>query len=428
MTTIRSRHTTRSCLVYRRHFEMSCASSTRGRTDCADSLSRRTTLTAYRILLALFLTFAAGPRVASLAAPPELRQKDVFVSGTDGYHTYRIPSVIVSREGTVLAFCEGRKNSQSDTGDIDLLLKRSTDGGRTWSSAQVVWNDGPNTCGNPCAVVDRDTGTIWLLLTWNSGAIHEPRVQPGFGADSRRVFVTHSDDDGRTWAEPAEITAQTKDVAWTWYATGPGAGIQIQHGPHRGRLVIPCDHKMPTATGARYYAHVIYSDDHGARWLLGGTSPRDQVNECEVVELAGGRLMLNMRNYDRSTPTRQICFSDDGGLTWHDQRHDKTLIEPTCQASIRRYRWPRGDAPGVVLFANPASTKGRKKLTIRASYDDGRTWKDARVLHAGGSAYCCLCVLPDSSIGCLYERDGYKQITFARFGLAWLQQPPHRSD
>lgn len=131
--------------------------------------------------------------------------------------------------------------------------------------------------------------------------------------------------------------------------------------------------------------------------------------------------MLNMRNYDKRVRTRQVCFSDDGGLTWHGQRHDETLTEPICQASIRRARWPSDDRPGVILFSNPASTKKRTNLTIRASYDDGNTWKHSRVLHPGGSAYSCLCVLDDGTIGCLYEKDGYKRITFARFPLAWVR-------
>ncbi len=377
----------------------------------------------YTILVATLagLTFLTALVPAASTEDSQLAQTDVFVSGEGGYHTYRIPSVIVTKRGTLLAFCEGRKNNGSDAGDIDLLLRRSRDGGKTWSAAQVVWDDGPNTCGNPCPVVDQNTGVIWLLLTWNSGNVHERQIKPGYSEDSRRVFVTHSKDDGGTWTEPVDITSQTKEKAWSWYATGPGAGIQIANGTHRGRMVIPCDHKATIDEDIRYYSHVVYSDDHGTTWKLGGRAPQDKVNECEVVELKGGRLMLNMRNYDNSVRARQVCFSDDGGLTWRDQRHDMTLIEPICQASIRRYRWPSSDQPGVILFSNPASTERRQKLTIRASYDDGTTWKHSRVLHDGASAYSSLCVLDDGSIGCLYEKDDYKLVTFARFALEWLQ-------
>ncbi|MFT5464753.1 MAG: sialidase-1, partial [Planctomycetota bacterium] len=138
----------------------------------------------------------------TLAQETQLSQTDVFVSGEGGYNTYRIPAAVVTNNGTVLAFCEGRRNGRSDTGDIDILLRRSDDNGKTWSDTQVVWDDKGNTCGNPCPVVDRETGTIWLLLTWNSGTRAEGKTQAGFGTDSRRVFVTHSEDDGATWAEP----------------------------------------------------------------------------------------------------------------------------------------------------------------------------------------------------------------------------------
>lgn len=359
--------------------------------------------------------------VSSGAGDVPLTMTDVFVSGEGGYHTYRIPSVVVTKAGTVLAFCEGRKNSRSDAGDIDLLLRRSTNRGRTWSDPQVIWDDAANTCGNPCAVVDRETGVIWLLMTWNDGRVRESKIRPGHGSDSRQVYVTHSRDDGLRWAEPREITADAKSPLWSWYATGPGAGIQLTRGPWSGRLVIPCDHKEPGEGGELFCSHVIYSDDHGATWKLGGSAPRDRVNECEVVELDDGRLLLNMRNYDKRVRARQTCVSEDGGLTWGQQRHDRILVEPTCQASLRRYRWPVGERPGVVLFSNPASETRRERLTIRASYDDCRTWTHSKLLHAGASAYSCLAVLDDGSIACFFEKDGYRRITFARFSLAWIE-------
>ncbi len=349
--------------------------------------------------------------------PPRPRPlgQPIFVSGQNGYHTYRIPALAVTNQGTVLAFCEGRKNSRSDTGDINLLLKRSTDNGRSWSDQQVIWDDAENTCGNPCAVVDRTNGTVWLLLTWNRGDDHEREIRTGKGRDTRRVFVAHSTDDGLTWTEPEEITETTKLDNWSWYATGPGSGIQIQHGPHKGRLVIPCDH-IERETG-RYFSHVIYSDDHGQTWQLGGTTPNDQVNECEVVELADGRLMLNMRNYDRANRSRQIAFSDDGGQTWTDQKFDPVLVEPICQAAIERYQWPEENRSGVILFSNPASSKDRVQMTLRASLDGGRHWEASRLLHAGPSAYSDLAVLADGDVGCLYEAGvshPYESIVLAR--------------
>lgn len=340
---------------------------------------------------------------------------DVFISGEDGYDTYRIPAIIKTQNGHLLAFCEGRKNGRSDTGNIDLVMKRSTDSGRTWSKQVILWDDLENTCGNPCPVLDRSTGTISLLLTWNSGQVHERQIATGFGNDSRRVFLSQSSDHGMTWSAPQDITEDTKRKSWSWYATGPGAGIQIEKGPYAGRLVIPCDHKEPSNRGTLFHSHVIFSDDGGNTWKLGGRSPQPKTNESEVVELTDGRLMLNMRNYRQGAKARQVCFSSDGGLSWSDQIQDETLIEPICQASIRRISWPEGDSNerGMILFSNPAHKTKRRQLTIRASMDDGRTWPHSILIHEGDSAYSCLVALPNHSVGCLYEKDGYRKITLA---------------
>lgn len=385
------------------------------------------------VVLAACWLFVQPLTTESSAASPV--GNPVFVSGEGGYHTYRIPALAVTTRGTVLAFCEGRRESRGDAGNIDLLLRRSTDHGRSWGGPTVLWDEEGNTCGNPCAVVDHDTGTIWLLMTWNLGEDRESEIIAQTGRDTRRVFVTHSSDDGLTWAEPIEITSAVKQPDWTWYATGPGSGIQVRHGPHQGRLVIPCDHIE--AGTKHYYSHIIYSDDHGRTWRLGGSTPQHQVNECEVVELSGGKLMLNMRNYNRSQSARQIAFSDDGGLTWKDQRFDETLIEPICQAAIECFRWPEdGNSTGVILFSNPASRKSRVNLTVRASFDDGLSWPRLRVLHPGPSAYSDLAVLDTGEIACLYEcgsEHPYESIVIFAFPLDSLETVPapsttHSSD
>lgn len=349
----------------------------------------------------------------------------VFRSGEEGYHTYRIPALIETRTGKVLAFAEGRKRGKGDAGDIDTVLKVSRDQGSTWGPLQKVWDDGPNTCGNPCVVQDASTGTLWLLQTWNLGTDPEPRIIAGTSADTRRVFVLKSGDDGLTWSAPREITTQVKRTNWTWYATGPGAGIQLRQGQHAGRLVIPCDHIE--AGTRRYFSHVIFSDDHGETWKLGGTTPRDEVNECEVVELADGSLRLNMRSYDPSRRARQTAISRDGGASWEDQRLVPALPDPICQATIRRWSWPSAGVPGVVLFANAASTNRRERLTLRASLDEGESWSHSRVVEPGPSAYSSLAVFHDGSIGLLHEsaREAlYDQITFRRLSLEWLGISP----
>ena len=157
----------------------------------------------------------------------QLKQTDVFIGGQDGTHTYRIPSVVVAPNGELLAFCEARRTTGSDTDDIDLVLKRSADLGTTWSEMQVIWDDGPNTCGNPCAVVDRETSTVWLLACHNLVEDHEAKIWEGVSKSTRTVWAIRSDDSGASWSVPVEITSETKAPNWSWYATGPGSGIQL---------------------------------------------------------------------------------------------------------------------------------------------------------------------------------------------------------
>ena len=374
--------------------------------------------------LTLVLAFCMCLQRAHPAWGDEPIQEALWTSGQGGYHTYRIPAIIQTTEGTLLAFCEGRRGGRGDAGDIDLLMKRSKDRGKTWSDQAVVWNDARNTCGNPCPVVDRTTGVIWLFSTWNRGDDHESQIIAQKSKDTRRVFVLSSEDDGLTWTTPREVTTAVKKPDWTWYATGPGSGVQIERGDFAGRLVLACDHIE--ANTKHYYSHVVFSDDHGKTWQLGGSTPRHQVNECEVVELTDGRLLLNMRNYDRAQRKRQVAFSSDGGVTWSGQRFDATLIEPICQASVVRYSWPGPDKRNVILFSNPASAGQRINMTVRASMDDGLTWPMKRSLHTGPSAYSDLVVLGNRQILCLYEcgkKNPYETITLARLKLADLQTP-----
>lgn len=342
----------------------------------------------------------------------------LWASGEGGFHTYRIPSLVATGAGTLLAFCEGRRHSHLDMGDIALLERSSTDGGRTWEEPRVVWEDPGNTCGNPCPVVDRATGNVWLLATWNLGGDAEQATVDGTSRDTRRVFVARSGDDGASWSVPVEITGDVKLPDWTWYATGPGAGIQLRHGPRAGRLVIPCDHVE--AGTRRGYSHVLLSDDHGEHWRLGGRTPEDGVNECEVAELPGGALLLNMRNADRSRRTRKLSLSTDAGETWSPPRDDPALVEPVCQASLRSASWRGRD---VLAFSNPAHAERRENLTLRLSLDGGRTWPHARTLHGGPAAYSCLAALPGGDLAILYEagrESPYETIVFARLEPDWV--------
>ena len=348
-----------------------------------------------------------------LSVRAEVSKEVVWKSGEGGYHTYRIPSIIKTMNGSLLAFCEGRKGGRSDAGDIDLLMKRSIDGGETWSRTQVLWDDGENTCGNPCPVLDQTTGIVWLLLTHNLGVDHESAIVAGTGKGSRTVWLSSSQNDGVTWKEPHEITSTTKGQDWTWYATGPGVGIQLQHSAQAGRLIIPCDHKV--LGSKELYSHVIYSDDHGMSWRLGGKSPQAENNECQMVELEDGRLLLNMRHYDRQRMTRSLSYSEDAGMTWSGNFFQSALVDPICQAAL--ISLSEGGSNSL-LFSNPASREKRHRMTVRFSPDGGRTWPRSRLLHAGPAAYSSLVEIEEGRIACLYEcgeRSSYDTITLARF-------------
>ncbi|WP_207510416.1 sialidase family protein [Longitalea luteola] len=382
-------------------------------------------------LLSYFLFFGF---IIIIGAPAVIRAQSnpdtlaLFVSGKDGYKSYRIPAIVTTNKGTLLAFCEGRKNNAADAGDIDMLVKRSTDGGRTWSKQQVIWDDSINTCGNPCPVVDEETGTICLIMCHNLGDDKEEAINKKISRSTRTVWVSRSKDDGLSWSAPENITATTKKKEWGWYATGPGIGIQIKNGPHKGRLVIPCDFSYDDSTTIPAQGHLsmgshsIYSDDHGATWQLGGTiTPK--MNECQVVEVADGNgtLLMNMRSYFQRN-CRAHAISYDGGISWTAPVDVPALMEPVCQASIIRYSWPSKKAKSTMLFLNPASAK-RINMTIRASYDEGQTWPVIRTLHAGPSAYSSMTVLPDGSINCLYEAGKnrpYETIVFQKLNAKEL--------
>ena len=368
------------------------------------------------LLLAGALLLSSGRR----AAEPVVT--DVFIAGENGYHTYRIPAIVVTRSGALLALAEARRAGAGDAGDIDLVLRRSTDGGASWLPLTVIGDNGPNTFGNPCPVVDRETGTVWLLSTQNRGTDREKDIVAGTSAGTRTVWVMKSLDEGATWSTPVEITASVKRPDWTWYATGPGVGIQTSS----GRFVIPANH-AEAATGI-HRSHLVLSDDRGVTWQL-GASADDGTNESQVVELADGRLMLNMRNHPPKPENfRLIATSPDGGRTLSTATPNRALIEPPAQASLVRFtRHPPADR-NRLLFANPAAVR-RERMTVRLSHDEGATWPLARVVHDGPAAYSSLVVLSDSSIGLLYERGAaspYERMTFTRFSLEWLSDGKDR--
>lgn len=364
-----------------------------------------------RISLVMLAFFSSCFQFYLIAQP--VKYDYVFKSGDDGYATFRIPAIVTTNSGKILAFAEGRVKNSSDNGNIDFVMKSSADGGKTWSKLKVIWNDGENACQNPAPVIDKQTGKIFMLMTRKLGTDKEPDIIDQKSTEAIRVYVMHSVDEGESWSEPAEITKDVNPGNWTWYATGPCHGIQLEKGKYKGRLVIPCDHIE--AGTKKYFSHTIYSDDNGKTWQLGGTTPQDQVNECTVAELPDGRLILNMRNYDRNQKTRKISFSNDGGESWSDLQSVETLPEPICQASILF-----SPVNEKLCFLNPADENNRVKMTLKSSTDSGLSWKTEQVLHAGPSAYSDLTLINRNTLGCLFEageNSAYEGIVFTTFEI-----------
>lgn len=344
-------------------------------------------------------------------------QAELWTGGAGGYHTYRIPALAVTANGTVLALCEGRRDSSSDTGQIDLLARRSLDGGVTWGAPFVVSTEQGFTTGNPAPVLDATTGRMWLLLCRNPAEGTEDQIRHGLF--ERTVWITHSDDDGATWSPAVDITSSVKHPDWTWYATGPCHGIQLRS----GRLLIPCDfRRRDPSDGSEYrHSHVIVSDDHGETWRIGGIIDEEGTNESVAVELDDGVVYLNCRDQARRG-RRIVARSGDGGLTFGIPKVDPVLVEPACQGSAVRI----GENAATVVFANPASTT-RDHLTVRLSHDGCRTWDDGRVIETGPAAYCDLASITDLSgqavVLCLYETGAdrpYDRIVLARMSLDWI--------
>lgn len=262
----------------------------------------------------------------------EFAQTELWTRGVGGYHTYRIPALAVTSGGTVLAFCEGRRDSSSDTGQIDLLLRRSLDGGVSWGDCSVVSTEPGFTTGNPAPVLDTTTGRMWLLLCRNPAEGTEDQIRQGLF--DRTVWITYSDDDGVTWARASEITSSVKRHDWTWYATGPCHGIQLRC----GRLVIPCDFRRRDQSDGREsrHSHVILSDDHGETWRIGGIVDKEGTNESVAVELADGEVYLNCATRAGAVSGLLLEAATEGRLSAYPRR------TPCSSSPHVRERHPNG--------------------------------------------------------------------------------------
>ncbi|MER5253745.1 MULTISPECIES: sialidase family protein [unclassified Streptomyces] len=349
-----------------------------------------------------------------------------FRAGREGYASFRIPAVVVTGSGSLLAFCEGRVGSQEDFGNIDVVLKRSGDGGRTWGPLQVVAQNGVHLAGNPAPVV-LDTGRILLVHVRNAALATEDAIRRGTvsAANGRRIWVQHSDDDGLTWSAPREITGQVKKANWRWYATTPGHALQMS----TGRVVVPANHSLPptgtdNGTEGKYNGgHCLLSDDLGQTWRIGyiddNTNGYVNVNETTAAELPDGRLYFNTRNDSPAPGTRADAHSVDGGRRLVKPfRPQAGLVGPVVECSVLQLR-----TPDVLLFSGPADPGFRALMTVRRSRDGGTTWQDAYTVDGLPAAYSDLVRVDDATVGLLYETgdfSAYETITFRRIPVAAL--------
>lgn len=345
------------------------------------------------------LLLAAVNPIASESPSSRKVASAPFVARKEGYVAYRCPTLAVSAKGTVLAFCEGRVNSHKDEDDMDVVLKRSTDGGRTWGPLQVLANDGRNPCKCQCPVV-LPSGRILLVWLWNKW------IPSKTDRTTRDVYVMHSDDDGVTWSQPRNITTSVYQPEWKWYGTGPCHAIVKRSEPHQGRIVVPARHNTKQT---HMVSHIIHSDDNGETWQIGGSVPRPQTSECTVAELSNGDLMLNSRNQNGKEDYRVASISKDGGATFSEMWLETQLVEPRgCQGSLLFHSLNPMTGKGRIVFSNPANREVRADGTLKLSEDDGRTWtksfRYAQKPAPNFTGYSDIAVMPDGSVGILYER------------------------
>ncbi len=370
------------------------------------------------------LGFVISAGGALAAGAPAFWGQDLFIGGRGAYHTYRIPAMVVTTKGTILAFCEGRRNSSSDSGAIDILLRRSTDDGRTWGPILRVHgiDEGKVTIGNPVPIVDRQTGDVHLLLC----------------EDGKKLFYMKSADDGLSFTVPREITevvneqCQRIGFKWVHMLTGPGHGLQMRS----GRLIVPLKPAGPPQDGVKRRTGVIYSDDHGQTWKPGGIVPHTigELSESTVIERTDGKLMINMRWHDGYF--RATSLSADGGLTWSAPKIEESLPDPVNQGSLLACSEVFGPEDRRVLFSNLDQGKiipekgrtvfsSRARLTVRLSHDDGDTWNESCLITPGFSGYSDLAMTRDGKVLLLYEngKEIYSEkLTFVCFDLAFLKE------
>jgi len=379
--------------------------------------------------------FAVALSVRAQQQEPALTVTPVFAAAKLGYDTTRIPALVRTDHGTLLAFCEGRSGPGGDWARISIIERRSPDDGKSWDDVRVVAKSTGGPVSNATPLVERD-GTVLLL----------------YQRDYSRCYLCESKDEGASWSAPRDITAVFEqfrpEYNWKVLAPGPGHGIQLR----TGRLIVPiwlCEPGGKAVPGGDHRPScvaTIYSDDGGATWhrgeiVAGNTAEHPNPSENAAVELSDGRVLLNVRS-EATAHRRLVSISPDGATGWSTPTFDQALYEPVCMASLLATRDP-ASGRRVILFCNPDSWynstefnavhfRARENGVIRLSYDDGKTWPVSRPIDAGPFSYSDLAAAPDGSVFCLYEagvkdsnpRGNTSHIALAKFSLRWLESNP----
>lgn len=339
--------------------------------------------------------------VAAAAAAVRSQPVDLFFAGENGVHTYRIPALIETRKGTLLAVADARFDSSGDLpARIALVMRRSRDGGKTWTPIETLRkvNDGGGV-GDASLLIDRRTGRVWCFHAYGPPGIGFPTAKAGevTGASTLQVHAIHSGDDGVTWSAPVDLTPQIKRPEWKAMFATSGTHFQTSKGRYLLPLVVRDESDKVAARNA-------FSEDGGRTWHTGSVIG-EGTDESKAIELPDGSILQNLRNGNR----RAIARSYDGGVNFGPLTHDGALIDPGCNAGLARL------PNGRFVFTNAASTK-RENLTARMN--DGRNWTQPRVIHPGPAAYSTVVPLRDGALGLLYECGGqspYERISFFRW-------------
>ena len=346
----------------------------------------------------------------------------LFENGTGNYNCYRIPAIVKAPDGSLLAFAEGRLENCGDFGNVDILLRRSEDGGKNWSKMEVVADFGVLQAGNPAPVVDYfdpDYPQGRIFLFYNTGDVSEQDMRLGKG--TREVHYITSIDQGKTWSKPTNITEQVHfnktttqgHLDWRTHASTPGHALQFKRGAYQGRIYIPANHSTgePQDGFNEYRAYGFYSDDHGKTWSVSPDIDVPSSNEAIGTELPNGDLMLNIREQNGKTKQRLVALSSDGGASWKETYFDPSLITPVCQSSILLFEQKN---QSLLIYSGPNSPDKREKMTLKFSLDGGKSWVKEKEVYAGGAAYSDLVQVDEEQVGLFYEKE-FKQLVYQVF-------------